>query len=328
MSSDQEDFKEVKKEVKNKFLQDIYNSISNNKNPSTISKELNISKQKLNYYIKQLKNKGLIRKIGYAVWEVKKVLKDTSFSSQFIGSSSHTDYKDIRGHAFSWKIKLPNEIKGLNFESKLKSKGIKYKLIGLKNTPRIICLNKKVWLGKNNIIVYDSSSYMGKNAIESRKLAVYRLMLIIQELEKSLNISLKTQNGYQFKPSREHYSIIKNDLAHQYNEQGKRLIIRFHGETWFIIDNSYNLDEAETIHPETALTDSLGIQRYFNQHKELKYEVTPKFILESINQVTNNQLMFAKNLESHVKAMNDISESNKLLQETIKELKELIKNEK
>lgn len=169
---------------------------------------------------------------------------------------------------------------------------------------------------------------MGKNAIESRKLAVYRLMLIIQELEKSLNISLKTQNGYQFKPSREHYSIIKNDLAHQYNEQGKRLIIRFHGETWFIIDNSYNLDEAETIHPETALTDSLGIQRYFNQHKELKYEVTPKFILESINQVTNNQLMFAKNLESHVKAMNDISESNKLLQETIKELKELIKNEK
>lgn len=62
--------KEVKKEVKKEFLFNLISLIKKDLNPSQIAKKLDISKQKLNYYIKELKNLGLIKKIGYGVWEV------------------------------------------------------------------------------------------------------------------------------------------------------------------------------------------------------------------------------------------------------------------
>jgi hypothetical protein len=304
---------QLEKEVKKEFLLNLLILLKEGKNPTTISHELHISKQKLNYYISSLKNQGLIRKIGYGVWEVKQVKKSTK------------DTKQIRGHAFIWKIKVPQEIKDYNSITKLNSKHIKYDLIGLKKTPRIKILNKKVWLGNNNIIIYDSNSYLGSNAIESRKLAVYRLLTIIEEIENYLAISLKSSEGYQFKPSREHYSIIKSDLAIQCNKEGVKLNIKYKGETWFIVDNSYNLNESETIHKETALIDNLGMQKFLNELKELNYEFTPKQVLNMIGNVVKNQLVYSENMVSHVKAIQDLSSGVQELNRAVHDLRKEIK---
>jgi hypothetical protein len=65
--------KEVKKKkYKNEFLLDIISLLSDGLNPTQITIKLSISKQKLNYYIKQLKLLGVVTKISYGVWEVKK----------------------------------------------------------------------------------------------------------------------------------------------------------------------------------------------------------------------------------------------------------------
>ena len=83
-----EEVKRGKKEVKklDKSL-DLYltiiNSLEKGIYPSKIAKNLDITKQNLNYYISILKKKKLINKIGYGVWivapsakeEVKKDLK-------------------------------------------------------------------------------------------------------------------------------------------------------------------------------------------------------------------------------------------------------------
>lgn len=106
--------KEVKKEVKKKFLLDIINTINEEKNPTQIAKILNISKQKLNYYIKQLKDLKLIRKIGYGVWEInnKEVKK----------SSLGTRTKPITNlHAFQIRFPiLKGKIKDSDWEIKEK----------------------------------------------------------------------------------------------------------------------------------------------------------------------------------------------------------------
>ena len=300
--------KEVKKKLKKDFELDLISLIKAGKRPSQIAKDLKITLPNLSYYLSSLKREGIIRKIGYGVWEVKEVKtnsKDTTTHEHIL--------KEIRGHAYIWKVKVPKEIKGYNLESKLRSRGLKYKLVGIKKTPSITILNKKVWLGNNNLVIYDSNSYLGQSAIESRKYAVFRLLSILEALQKELDVSFKTTNGYIFKPSREHYSLIKNELAHQYNMKKERLVVRYHSETWFIIDNSFNLDEAETIHPETALIDNLGVQKFFNELKELNFEATPKETWKAINQVTNNQLIFAKNMESHINAINTLSNEVKRL---------------
>ena len=71
--------KQVKKEVKKEnFYLMVYDLIKDGKSPVDICSNLNFSKQKLQYYIDTLKDKGCIRKIGYGTWEVKKEVKISS----------------------------------------------------------------------------------------------------------------------------------------------------------------------------------------------------------------------------------------------------------
>lgn len=284
---------------KNLYLS-IYELIKRGKNPSKICKELSISKQKLYYYTHKLKEKGLIEKLGYGVWRSKKTTKDTILL-----------VKEVRGHAFIWKVKLP-KIKNWNKRKKIIKN---YKVVGKFNIPRIYIKERKVWLGDKNIIIYDHNSFYGKSAIESRKYAFINLIEILEEIERKLKINLKP---YQIKPTRQHYSLVKNNLAIQCNRQGKKIrILSEDGSPWFIIDDSYNLDELETLHRETALIDSIGVQKYFNSHRRTDFKVTPEFILKSINGVTENQVMFAKNIEYHFEVLESIKKAIQELREEI-----------
>lgn len=305
--------KQLEKEVKKIVLLDIINLINEGKNLSQISKKLNISKQKLHYYTRRLKEKGLIRKIGYGVWETSK------------NSSKATLLKEVRAHAYIWRIKLPkieNWDKRINL---LKKRNIDYILVGLGNTPRIILKDRKIWLGNKNIIIFDPFSFFGKTAIESRKLAVNQLLSILRAIEEKLNINLLFQGLYHFKPSRHHYSLIKNNLAIQCDKEGKKIICYEDGKSWFVIDNSYNLHEAETINKDTSLIDNLGIQNYLNSHKRTNYKVTPEIVLEMIteqskvmNGIQSNQAIFAENMRSHIKAVQDLSKGVNELRRAIK----------
>jgi len=232
--------KEVKiiprKEVKKKLLLDILSAIRAGNNPTHISKELSISKQKLNYYLRELKDKGFIKKIGYGVWEVKSSHKDTR----------SLEVKEVRGHAFIWKIKLP-KIKNWDKRKEILEKmKIPYKTIRM-GTPRILFKNRKIWLGSKNLVIYETKSFIAKSSLQSRKMAVWGLIELLEALESKLKVSFKTPEGYQFSVSREHYALMKNQLAIQCNKTGERINVRDKDGVWFIVDNSYNLDEAETI---------------------------------------------------------------------------------
>ena len=90
--------------------------------------------------------------------------------------------------------------------------------------------------------------------------------------------------------------MIKNCLAIQCNKKGEKLRVTNEDGLWFTIDNSFNLEEAETLHPKTALLDSLGIQKYFNEHKETNFQVTPKFLLETLTRIAHTQENFSKDM--------------------------------
>ena len=65
-----------------------------------------------------------------------------------------------------------------------------------------------------------------------------------------------------------------NELAKDcnLNKDYIRVYTREDGKLWFMIDNSFNLNEAETVHPETAKADMENIiQPYFNDLRENKH---------------------------------------------------------
>jgi len=292
------------KEEKKQRLLLIISEIKNGKNPAKISKEHQIKKQTLQNYLRQLKKMGCIQKEGYGVW---KVLKEVLVSSKVTSLQ-----KQIRGHAFNWKVKFKNEI---NWKRRLEKNNIKYQLIGINSsTPRIIFNNKKIWFTKTGLVIYEPQSFFSQSSFTSKGMAVWELDKTIKMLGRHLKIDLRT---YQFTTSREHYGMIKNELAKQYNDKGEKLYIIDDKGIWMWIDFSHSIHELETNEPK----NSRGVQNWYNDMKKTDFEVTPTFILNNMNGIQQNQLVFAENMESHINAIKILGKEVKGLSRTIKGLK-------
>ena len=287
----------------------LYGGIKAGLNPAQIAKENKINPRTLQYYLRQLKQNGNVQKVDYGIW---KVIKEVSKTNKATSIN-----KQIRGHAFNWKVKF---LRDIDWKKRLDKKKIKYQLIGInKSTPRIIFNNKKIWFTKTGLIIYEPFSFYSNSAFTSKGLAVFELDRTIKQLGRKLNIDL---SNYKFTTSREHYAQIKNDLAKQYNDKGEKLYIRDDNNSiWLWIDHSHGVDELEADKPK----NSRGVQNWYNDMKKTNFEVTPTFVLNSINQVTQNQLMFNKNFESHVEAIQTLSKTVKELRIEIKNLR---KNDK
>jgi len=260
----------------------IYDEIKAGKNPSKISKEHNINKKTLQYYLRQLKKNGQIEKVGYGIW---KVSKEVSISSKAcpkevsILSDKIDKKKEIRGHAFNWKVKFKWNV---NWEKRLKNNKINYKLIGInKSTPRIIFRQKKIWFTKTGLIIYEPISFFSASSYTSKGLAVYELDKTIKALGRLLKIDL---SKYWFTTSREHYGMIKNELARQYNNKGEKLYIRDDKGLWLWIDFSHSIHEIETNKPK----ESRNVQNWLNDHKKHDFKVTPSFTLEAFGKVAKS----------------------------------------
>jgi len=290
------------KEEKKQRLLLIVSQIRAGKKPAKISKEQKINKKTLQNHLRQLKEMGCIEKQGYGVW---KVLKEVSISSKATSLQ-----KQIRGHAFNWKIKFKNNI---DWERRLKKYKIKYQLIGInRSTPRIIFNGKKIWLTKTGLIIYEPNSFFAISSYTSKGMAVWELNKTIKALGRALRISLE---GYRFATSREHYGMIKNELARQYNNKGEKLYIVDDEGKWMCIDFSHGIHELETNKPDT----SRGVQNWYNDMKKTNFEVTPTFVLEGMDKIKTNLELMQQSI-SNINQENTIPKQSQPLQKNIRDV--------
>ena len=315
---------------KKDFYLPIICGLESSTNLSKIQKDLGISKQQLNYYLRQLKKRGVIKHKAKGYYEViKSSKKTTKYGSLFVKDSS-------RGHAYVWNVNLPKEIE--NWDKRieiLSKKGINFKLVGaLNTTPRIKVLGRKVWLCNNHLRIFDieKASYYGKTAKESKRNATLELFRIINTLENKLGFIFKP---FEFSVQKEHYALIKNDLAIEHNKKGIILRIKDESGEWLLIDDSLGQGgELETV-GKKAYKTNIPMQKWWNNHKETDFKVTPNAILSSfeetsqvlgqtaqqIQQVVENQVVFDKNISLHQEVLGEIRDA-------IKELKNERKNKR
>lgn len=279
MSNKKKEVKEVKiKPSKESFDFTVYSLIKQGLNQQQIADKFKVQKQNIAYYCKKLKARGLIEYIGYATWKVKKEYKqvkkqprDTQLNLKSFLTSCKQDLKpdSVRGHAFIFTLKLP-EIPKWCCESRKKflvSKGVKFKPIGFNHSSQGIKFKGyKIWLNDKSINVYFNrwKSYFTDTAAESKNYAINDFKQLIIKLESFLGCNLKIDGNYLFKVSKNHYSLVQNSLAKQYNRDNKKLIVYEDGKGWFMIDNSYHLNEAETIDTERGVDDNKKVQDVFN----------------------------------------------------------------
>lgn len=337
----EKEVKEVKKDTPQDtpykdFYFTTYELIKSGLNPKAISERLNLSKQRVNYYISSLKRNNLIKKMGYGTWEITNEFKQTSKKTSknlpkktlrvTATKSMNFPENTIRGHAFAFKLKLPNLKNWERREEYLASNNIQYKKLNIfGGAEQISFRGRKIQITNKSVIVYEKASYFDDSAKETENYAVYDFLELVKGLELMFKASFKINGKYAFKVIRKHYAMIKNSLAQQYNREHKKLMVyNDAGTLWFIIDDSYNLNEAEVI--KTAF-NSITQEETTNRVKNFfngipKYEgFTPEFIVNSIGELVKDRADYSQNIASHVQAIKDLGEGIREFNKLIKDIK-------
>lgn len=240
------------------------------------------AKQSMNYYISVLKKLKFIEKVGYGTWEIKKKW-DQKEVDNFLKKVKKTtriginqlqevkNIKEVRGHAVQIKLDLPENYK--NWENRRKI----FNLIGLKFEDHFIggvLRGEKAEIDSVKIHFYrksivfnlDEKSFFAETAKQSKSYALKEFLKIVKKLERIFNHSPLSQFGrYKFKITRQHYALVKNALARQYINEEKKLEVYTARGLWLLIDDSFNLEELETVHKDTADEDNEKVQTFFNE---------------------------------------------------------------
>lgn len=315
---------------KNDFYQSIISYLKVSTNLTDLRKKLGISKQSLNYYLCELKKNGLIVNKSSGLWEV---VKESKNSTKY-GSFLPKDF--IRGHAYVIEIKLPKNIPNWDKRIEILEKSkINYKLVGaLKNTPRIKVMGRKVWLCNDHLRIFDrkDESYYGNSAVEGRKQAFWTFYKIIGIIENKFGINLKP---IEFEWKKEHYALIKNDLAIDQNQKGVIWRISDESGEWLLIDDSLEKGgELENTGKE-AFKVSPKLQNWWNDNKNHDFELTVSKTLELFNeqsqitqnlinnqQVTSEQIaQFGFQLERHLEVLGKIGDAIDRLSDEVSKIK-------
>lgn len=298
-------------------LEQVLALIKSGLSPAKISIKHSIPKQSLAYYVDKLRAMGCIEKVGYGVWKfIKEVPKQGKGT---IKGDSDFSKKEIRGHAFIWKIEFVQPYDWLKAIKRYKKKKLSFSLICKGRVPRTILNNRKIWLTKRGLTIYEPLDFFGRSSFEVKGEAVYKMDRLIKDLLRQLGFKFR---NYRFTTSREHYAMVKNSLAKQYNDRKEKMIIRNEeGTAWLWIDNSKGEHELETGDPNI----SRQVQEFWNDHKKHGFKVGPSVLLESmkkrdkaIQKNAENLDYHAENMKSHVGATRDLSEVAKELNKSLK----------
>jgi DNA-binding transcriptional ArsR family regulator len=298
-----------------------------------IAKKYGVTESAVGYHIKKLKEQGVIRLVGYGTWEILKSPeseKKTTANLLYVGKKQPREEiqknifeyipESVRGHAFMWTVEVPKNMRNWSNDKRIQyldRHNIAYTSLGIfGGGQRLMISGHKVWLTNKSLVFYDTASYFAETAIAAKSTAVHSLLSLIRNLERLLHADFTIGDSWKFKPSRHHYAIIKNALAKQYDDDGLKLEVRTADDNslWMWIDNSYNLNETEFGHRDTAVSDTSAMQDFCNSVRdteETMYSIRDLKELQAtttktIAQVVGSQMAMAANTDSHLGLISQI----------------------
>lgn len=195
-----------------------------------IARRLKISRPAVCKIIKRLRNKGLLD--NYSNPTKKGVLPSDPLKA----------YQQIRLHNQRLSIRILINSK---FYMRL-----------LKQNNTLNMDNNTIKLYRKCLVIYSNNSFFGKDAEEADAKSLKYWFKIIHRLQNQFKITLLKDRYTNIKVTNSHYANIENDLAIQANKRKQYIRIKADdNKTWLLTDNSFNLNELETVHPETAYHD-------------------------------------------------------------------------
>ena len=121
-------------------------------------------------------------------------------------------------------------------------------------------------LYKKSIEIYGTQSFYAEDVRKATSDSLRYWQKFFTKLENQLKIVLIKPRTQNIRIVNAHYSETNNELAEEVERKKEKIKIytKDDGKLWFLIDNSFNLHEAETVHPQTSKPDMETIKEHFN----------------------------------------------------------------
>lgn len=178
-----------------------------------------------------------------------------------------------------------------------------------------------VRLYKNSLEIYSGQSFYGKTTNEAELKSLEYFERFIRRLENDLKVILLKNRSRNIRIVNQHYARGDSELSERAHEEKKRIwIYADDGKLFYITDDSFGFKEDECVHPTTAKKDREAVDKQINDWRNHN-PPTNSELAEHIAAVTSNQLMFAQNMASHIKAIQRLGNEVKGLSRTIKGLR-------
>ncbi len=242
--------------------------------------------------VKSLKKKGAI---GAGVRRVEKV-------------ESTTNKSDIRLHGQEINVRIISQ--SHKYQTQLEKSNV-LSIDG--NTIRLY---------RKSVEIYFGHSFFGKTINEAEEKSLEYLNHFLSRLEHDLGVGLLKQRSRNIRIVNQHYARGDSEICDKAIEERKRVWVYAEedGKLAFITDDSFGFKEDETVHPKTAKKDRGAVDKQVNDWR-LNNPPTNSQLASHISKVTENQTMFAENMASHIKAIQDLSKGVKKLTTVVSRVK-------
>jgi len=277
-----------------KTEKEIFDLIKKGLQPKQIAFRRKTSLQATYKILKKLKEKGLISGSSYKGFKTQTTL--TPSTKKIIG---------LHGQEFNLQLKFKDN----NYQKSQKS---------------MYFHGNKIRLYKNSLEIYSKQSFYGRSTWEANIKSKIYFKKFFYKLSDKLGIIIKS-----VKQVNSHYAEEDNEIARDNKIKRKKLQIKGEdGKIWAKTDFSLNENEFETIHPKTSEDDINKVVDYFNDIRD-KFHYKPSELTELLTRIGLNQQMFNDNLVKHMKVLDDMKLTLKIIRkqfENKKNIKDLFLN--
>lgn len=210
-----------------------------------ISVKRHTTQQATNLLVQQLRRKGVINGAN-------RILVKTRGTSQ---PTTSQPAQPIRLH-------------GQEFNINIIFKDERYVKLS-QNSKSVFIDGNRVMLYKNSIEVYSGQMFYGETPQSATSKSFVYWNKFFTRVENDFKIIILKDRYQNIKLVNHHYAEVHNEFAKKCNIDAEKIRITAteDGKLWFLIDNSFNLDEMETVHPQTAKQDMEKVLKHINDFR-------------------------------------------------------------
>lgn len=265
-----------------------------------IALQRNCSRQAVNKVIRSLKKKGFLNIANQKVPQEMKVDKTRPTTPICQPKNNPFFQKNQENHT---PIAHGIRLHGQEFNIKILFKDKRYIELLKKSNINFIDGNT-IRLYKNSIEVYSCHSFFADTPQKATVKSFEYWNRLFARLEHDFKISLIKPRYQNIRLVNQHYAEINNELSKECEIKSDKIRVYTtdDGKLWFTIDNSFNLHEAETLHPKTAKQDMEEVVKHFSDIRNNK-PPTLSELMSAINEIVKVNTETASGLNSIVSIM-------------------------